>query len=343
MKLLATHDQNFDGVRTFLISAMIFTHGFEMFYILDYNRRLTYFVTIGFVFLSGFTMGVLYTERIRSDKFRWIMKLSIRSLKLLLIFVACNFFVVLCSPVKKTLIMKQSVADIIISMLLGDNQRLFAFDILVPIALTSFFFIFISVLFRDVRAFVFVAVFLFLIGATEYYDIMNYFGVKFLLIGLAGSVSGYLVGLLDWQRTLRVMIQYGFIWIIGAGLLLFFLSLGIFTQKGGEIDIAYQIIPTAALLLWVYLISFRWSLSYRWSVSLLNRTLSTNILFAYLFHILLINILFLMIPKDSLSLFPTLLVSVLILILTIATCQVLNILSSTSVMFQKLYSTLFKL
>ena len=344
MKLLENHDDDFDMVRTFLIVSMIITHAFEMFYVPDYNRRLTYFVTIGFVFLSGFTTGVLYSEIVRFHTSKSIKKLWFRTLKLFVIFLSCNLVVVLSLPSRFMLIRKMEFFEIVFSILLGDNQQLFAFDILVPIALTSFFFVFIVKLFYRTHFDIVLLVFiLLLIFAFENFNFINYLGVKLLLIGLVGSVTGHLIGLLDWVTVLKRIYHSGMLWITGGFVLLFFLLILAYTQKGGQINIYYQVIPTAAILLFVYLTSNTLSLARHKVALLLNRTLSANILFAYLFHIFIINLLFSIIPKDTLYFFSTSLISIIILIVTILACYMVNIINKKSVLFHRIYSSVFKL
>ena len=55
-RIFSARDQNFDFCRSFLVISMIFTHVFEVFYLYDYDRRITLFVTIGFVFDSEFVL-----------------------------------------------------------------------------------------------------------------------------------------------------------------------------------------------------------------------------------------------------------------------------------------------
>lgn len=92
---------------------------------------------------------------------------------------------------------------------LGTNQRSFAFDILVPIALTS---IFSWVLLKPplYNWMNLAAIFLFalLLRVFETENLLDYYGVKFLVIGLMGCSAGSVLRKLDWQNGLGTLLRY---------------------------------------------------------------------------------------------------------------------------------------
>ena len=205
MKILQSHDNSLDVCRSFLIVSMVFTHVFEMFYLPDYNRRLTYFVTIGFVFLSGFTTGAIYYERICINSKLYFKTLTIRALKLLMMFVACNLFILTISDSRFIFFNQLSISEIFISIFLGTHQTLFGFDILVPLALTSFFSWFVLKFLNKHISSAIIFIFLSFIWISEQTNILDYYGVKLLFTGLVGCLTGRFLNRLNWDNTLRIL------------------------------------------------------------------------------------------------------------------------------------------
>jgi len=343
VKLLQSYDDNFDVCRSFLIVSMVITHIFEMFYLPDYNRRLTYYVTIGFVFLSGFTVGALYSERIRINPQKYAKKLMGRAYKLLLLFVICNFFILLISQSRFNILIKLNIFDIVISIFLGTNQDLFGFDILIPIALTSFFSWSLLKALNNRLSLVFIFFFLLFLWFSETVNVLNYYGVKFLLIGIIGCLIGKLASNLDWSRALKTLSRSYATIICGILILIYYATMFLFSKQSGPIKVHYHLIPTVIMMFFVYILSYDFQLNDKLLIKIPNKTLSKNILFAYLFHLLVINILFLFIRKDSLSFFGTSVLALFVLSFTIATCYFVDFLNLKSVISARIYSSLFKL
>ena len=343
VKLLESRDDNFDVCRSFLVVSMVVTHVFEMFYLPDYNRHLTYYVTIGFVFISGFTVGALYSERIRNDPQKYMKKLMGRAYKLFIIFVICNSIIVLSIKTKFDAFIQLSIIDVIMSIFLGTNQALFGFDILVPIALTSFFSTFLLKARDSHLNLAFMLFFPLSVWGSEVANVLNYYGIKLLFIGLIGCLTGNLACNLDWDRTLKKLSNNSITTISGIAVLFYYTALIFFTTKSTPITVYYQVIPTIIMLFFVYMLSYDFRLSESLLIKIPNKVLAKYMLFAYLFHILVINLLFLVIEKDSLDFFGTSILALFVLSFTIATCHFVDFLNLKSPVLAKIYSRIFKL
>ena len=341
MKLLRSHDNNFDLCRTFLLISMIFTHSFGQFYIPDYDRNLTNYVTIGFVFLSGFTIGTIYFERVRNNPQLYFRRTITRVFKLFLIFIMGNLIIIVFSKSKIQFLYHTSILKRSISIFLGTNQPFYSFDILIPIATTTLFSWFILKYFDRYMSLLFIIAFYLFIYFTETRNILNFYGIKYLLSGLIGCLIGRLMNNLDWDRVLKILSQNYAIICFGSIILLYYLILNYRPLKG-DLQVHYHLIPTIIILLFVYLISYHFQLNKNQRFKILNETLSIQLLFSYLYHLLLIHILFLFFPKDSLDLIGTLLVVFFLISICIVTCLFIDFLSAKSIVLKKIYLYIFK-
>ena len=343
MKLLQSRDDNFDVCRSFLIISMVFTHVFEMFYLPDYNRHLTYYVTIGFIFLSGFTIGALYTERFRINPKKNLGKLFGRGFKLVVIFIICNLIILCIDPVRFKPLFQLGMLGIIMSVFLGTNQSIFGFDLLIPLAFTSFFsgLLLNNLNNRQILFFLFLS--LLLLWVSESLSVSNYYGVKFVITGIIGCCLGNLSGNLDWDKTMKAFSRRVLVIIFGILIILYY-TIIFYLEKGiDSFRLYYHLIPTVMILFFVYMLSYDFQLSKKLVIKIPNQTLSKNMLFAYLFHIFVINVLFLFIRKDSLAFFQTSLLAFLVLFFTTTICCFVDLLNSKSVVSKKIYSSVFKL
>ena len=322
---------------------MVITHVFEMFYIPDYDRRLTYYVTIGFVFLSGFTVGARYSEKTRANPRESAKKLMSRGYKLLLVYAISNFLVLLIRRSKFDILIESTPLDIVMSVFLGTNQRLFGFDILVPIALTSIFSWVLLKLFNNWVQLAAIFLFALLLRVFETENLLDYYGVKLLVIGLMGCLAGSLLRKLDWQNALGTLLRYHATLMSGMVVLLYYITMIVFSGGNAPIMVHYHVIPTVVMLLFVYMLSYVFHLGENFLIKLLNMTLAKYMLFAYLFHILLINVLFLWVRHDSLGFMHTLAVGVFVLLMTVAACYFVELTTSKSPICARIYSTGFKL
>lgn len=339
MKLLQSHDSNFDVCRSFLVVSMVFTHVFEMFYIPDYNRHLTYFVTIGFVFLSGFTIGALYKEKFNIDPKNSWKKIVRRALKLFILFAVCNAGVFLIKPSSLKAILQLNIFEIIVAVFLGTKQSIFGFDLLIPIALTSFFSGFLLSSMNDRLIIPILVLFSLFIWISEATKSLDYYGVKTLLTGMVGCCLGILSIKLDWRKTVELWSRNITVVIIGLTIFLYYTAILCHNQKSTNFIVYFHLIPTVIIIFYVYILSCKFDFLKK----LPYKTLSKNMLFAYLFHIFVINMLFQFIPKDSLGFYQTIFLALFILAFTIVVCYSADVMKTKSKNANKLYSTVFKL
>jgi hypothetical protein len=340
---LELRDDHFDLVRAFFVVSMVLTHTFEMFYLPDYNRNYTFFVTVGFVFLSGLTNSARYTRRVHAEPFESLEKLSRRALKLVVLFIVCNIIILTILPARFYEMARLSTLRLAESALFGLNQSAFGFDILVPIAVTTFlcwFFLRARSRWSLLYGLCFLA--LLLPMETLPIDSVNSFGVKLVLIGLIGSSLGQFLSELDWDVFLRVLGKIRTMVITGVAIILYYLLLAEFTVKGAAIVYFIHVIPTIVIGLFVYLASMNMGLLGHGLIKLPVSLLSRHMLFAYLFHILVINMVFFVVPKRSLSFSMCVLFSFLILLVTIVTCSSIDPISKRFSLAGKAYSLFFR-
>jgi hypothetical protein len=341
MKFLEYHDFYFDVCRAFLVVSMVFTHVFETLYTHDYNRNLTYFVTIGFVFISGLTIGALYNERMKIEPGKYAKKLLYRSLKLIMIYIFCNVIVLVILPERLMVLKNQGVKEILLSLFLGTNQGVFGFDILVPIAFTSFFSLILLKMTKDHLKLM--VLFFFVLATIEFAGVLDYYGIKLLLVGMIGCLLGTIILQFNWDNAVVKLLRCHVVLINALFLLMFYVFFCFTGWECNSMLISLHLFSTIAILLVVYLTSRMLNLNDKQFARSYAVLLSKFMLFSYLFHILLLNILFVFIQKDSLSLYDTVCVGFLVLLVTTAACHIAEIFISKSLFFSRVYTAVFKL
>ena len=172
---------------------------------------------------------------------------------------------------------------------------------------------------------------------------LDYYGIKFVITGIIGCFLGSLTSHLNWDQAMKTLVRPSFIVICGALILLYYVIMFYLGRRCGPVKVYYHLIPTVIMILFIYVTSYCLVLNNILLVRIPIRTLSRNILFAYLFHIMVINILFFFIRKDSLDFFETSMIGFFILVFTIATCFFVDFLNSRSAFCEKIYATFFKL
>jgi hypothetical protein len=345
MKILSYRDNDFDLPRSFLVLIMVISHVFQSFYIFDYNRHLTYFVLVGFVFLTGFTLSAVYHDRVIESPWFNIKRFMNRGFKLFIIFVICNIFTIMILPERLRHIALKTMLEIIKVAFFGTDQSLFAFDVLVPISITIFLCGFLIILSKRNSTSLLIIVFFWLIlFLLEILKIFNYYSVKLIIVGIIGCLAANMALYLDWNKTIE-KIKWNKFWFfsLGGAIFLYFAFLVFLNSLNVRFPLLMSIdlIPTVSILFYLYLISSRFKLSENRFLGYLNNSLSRYMLFAYLFHILAINCLFLFVPRDSLDLFQTILVAVSLSGFIIFTCKSLDSLISKFDFIRKGYSLIF--
>lgn len=344
MQFLKSHDNDFDTARAFLIVSMVFTHIYEMFYIPDYNRNYTFFVTIGFVLLAGFTNSIRYSNKVYERHSKYFMRYFKRFTKLLVLFIVTNIIVMAILPEKYILLTQLSPVKIIQCALLGSKSNIFAFDVLVPIAFTILLSWGLLSIASDKWAFITAVCLISLsaLGGRVAKGYLNSYFISMTLVGLTGSAVGKLISTLNWDDFMKKMIKTYMTEITAILTILYFLALIFLTKKGVHLPWFINFIPTIIILFFIYLVSRKMNLNNYRPIKFITEPLSKHTLFAYLFHILIINILFNIIPKGSLNSIACLFLGIFVLLVTLGMCYLIEYINGESTLAKRTYSMLFK-
>lgn len=340
MKILEKRDKNYDFVRAGLVFGMVVYHAFGACGV-DEPIFFRATITLGFVLLSGFTIGALYTPRIKRDPRKYSSILMRRGMKLLLMYLALNAVIFAVHPMRMRGLADGGPDDLFRSLLLITDQSKIAFDILVPIGATSLFSIFvlkrIPDRFLSTAAFGLASVF----ACIKIFDIFNYYSIKLLLIGLMGTILGKVVLCLDWDVFLKKMQERK-----GLFILLPFLAI-YYTFALWKYDyfnvMGLHVFPVLVALFNAYFISYSFDLM---DIPFLRSTaaaLSENLLFAYFFHILFLRAFLVVLGMGSMSLAQAMLLSCAVFSVTIFACMLNRKLTAASTLYRNSYGLFFKL
>lgn len=341
-RFLESRDRDFDTCRVFLIISMIIAHAFEGFYQPDFNRQLTAFVTVGFVFLAGFTTSTIYADRMATESLNYFGRFLKPSIKLTVLFFVCNVGKFIVKRNILSTLVQYTPMRVVQSVVLGLDQNLFGFGILIPISFTIFLSWFLLSIQSRIWSLPLAGAFFIVFWISEHWSLFNYFGIKFVLVGLIGSLMGKWVSGLSWKSSLLRLSALGI--NTGSGIFIFcyYLMLLFWSGRGSHLNFSVHLLPTIILLYLVYVISLKLRLARLIALRMLAETLSKHMLFAYIFHIGLLNLLCLVISKKGLDLLSTAEVSLFVLGVTVATCYLLNRANKKWVYSQALYNVVFR-
>ncbi len=180
-----------DFTKGFLVVTMVAYHTLN-YYLRGYHVLYAYvgYVTLAFVFYSGFVCGTVYVERFIQDKRTVYRRLIIRGLKIIALFLIINLVI--------NGLLKQNyngqVFDVywfvndFYSVFLAGSERISVFAILLPIG----YVLLLSALIMDMRKFkyVFCALVLLSVIAMSAFNAEPAFNVGSILVGLAGVTTG---------------------------------------------------------------------------------------------------------------------------------------------------------
>ena len=339
-RIFSKRDENFDFIRSILVISMIFTHAFNFFYRPDYNRNLSFFVTIGFVLISGFSLGAKNSERIPASPIKYLKIFLHRFLKIFLIFAVLNCLVLVAEPSRMKNFFNQSLIEIFIVVFTGDKNLIFAFDILPAIALTTLLsYLTIITIDKSTR----ISIITSFLSLFSILLIEQFFGdklitIKLSLVGIFGCSIGVAISNINLRNALKFIKQY----MIGMTLLiiLYFILMYFSLWPKGPKLLFRHIIPTLVLLVYVYLISNVYNLNNRLWFIIVNKTIGSYLLFSYIFHIIIIRILGFS-YESQLSFLSTLGFGFILTLITIIVCLILDFLRNHNGFFSKAYSALF--
>lgn len=343
MKFLQHRDDHFDLCRSSLVICMVITHIFQNFYIYGYTHHVPIINLIGFVFLSGITVAAVYSEKLVIAPKKMSRQLTARAGKLLLIFLVCNLIVILVMPERIVELSKLGFWGLILAIILGTHQSYIAFDVLVPIAVTFFISIFLMrVIRRNTISLILLILFMIMIWILEWLDVFNYYGVKLTIVGIIGCLTGISVRFLDWSRAAeRLSKKYSAIIIVGAIIIVYYFF-PIFFTKINLAKFSYHLLPTGLIMFFIYMGSYELNLN-KWSIiKNINNTLAKYMLFAYLFHILVINIITVFLEENSLDFIKAIGLGLILLTFTILVCYILDFVNAKSALSKRVYNAIFK-
>jgi peptidoglycan/LPS O-acetylase OafA/YrhL len=341
MRFLESRDDHFDMCRAFLVVSMIIAHAFESFYRPEFNRNYTAYVTLGFVFLSGFTVSAIYGQKVGRDPLRYFKRFTKRALKLFVLYVACNIVAVLLFRDRLAALEEQPVTRVAASIFLGTNQAVLGLDILMPIAMTLFISWFVLASGARKHCLFLIAVLCASLCFFELSRTFNYFGVKFTLIGLIGALAGRRVSDLPWDRISAKLFMPGVTIVVALFILAYYVNLALLTGKG-DIVFSLHLVPTFAMLFLVYALSNDLRLGQLTSISSVASILSQYMLFAYLFHLLLLNVLLLFLPRKGFTFLATGIIALVVMLVTVISCRVLDRSNRRSLCCSSIYGLVFK-
>lgn len=337
MRFLERRDDDFDIVKSFLVVSMIIAHSFQHLYIPVYNKHFTYYVLVGFVFLSGLSVGSIYRGKFLTMPIVTGWAILSRALKLLGIFLFANTMIVLLYPGSLLQISKLGLTDLFVSALLRDGQVRFSFAVLIAI---SFTFI-VSILLLSWRSWL-VDILLLGIGISALWFIeitgnFNYYTINMTIVGLIGVLAGKILSWVNWEVIRSNLSKWYF--AVWACYITYQAAL-IALDETWEFQVGHYLNVTIFLLLALYLTSYRFGLIKYRVAGLLNKSLANYMLFAYLFHIIFLRLLATFIGRGNLR--YTISVSLFTLAITILAGLSVAALTAKYKTLNRMYSLIFK-
>jgi len=337
MRFLEKRDDDFDIVKSFLVVSMIIAHSFQVFYIPIYNKHLTYYVLVGFVFLSGLTIGSVYQEKFltKPGVYGWVI--ISRALKLLGIFIFANAIIMLLAPNTILQSRELGLTDLLVSALLRDGGARFSFAVLIAIGFTFVGSVALLSWRRHLVDFLCWGLMISALWVIEIMGILDFYTVKMTIVGLIGVSSGKMLSSVNWGKIRSTLSKWYF--AAWACYITYQASLIAFDETW-RLNMGHYINVTIFLLLAVYLTSYRIGLSNYGAAKLLNKTLAKHMLFAYLFHLIFLRFFAKFIQRGN---FPfAFVVSLITLTITILVALSINTLTGKYKALNRTYSLVFR-
>lgn len=341
IKIFSSRDANFDACRSFLVISMIFTHVFENLYLPDYNRRLTFFVTIGFVLISGFVLGGKSSKNLATKPLAYFNRYFRRFVKLFLVYFFCNIPIMILEPSRIAMIHKLSFLSFFWIVSSGGASAIFGFDILPAIAFTTLF-SWVVISMDTKRPFFLSLIIFFMLWIFEFSFGAKFINIRLLLIGIYGCFLGKAASHVPWNKFIKIVSDIKILIVLTVLSVLYFVVVFYRYWPNGSILLWRHLIPTTLLLLLIYLISDYFQLENKKWMQILNTTIGKYMLFSYIFHIGLIK-LALMFAKGNFDFKSCLFISTLLTSIMIGICYLLDIGRKRFFMVSKTYALFFEL
>lgn len=339
---LKARDSDFDTTKSFLIISMIVAHSIQKMFISLYDRNLTYYVPIGFVFLSGLTLGGVFFDKLLSNRNQFSWHVLSRGLKLLIIFLILNLILILISPHLLKLLLSSKSSEIFLALINsergGNNPSIFfSFVVLVPIAFTFIFGFTLLIWKNNKLDWALIALGIIALWIIEKTGNLDYYAVKLTIIGCIGILLAKMLHSANWLNMISKLSK----WVIPIFICyIVYQAVLIVINQDAALLPQHYIFVTTLLLLTVYLTSYRLELTSFKMVELINRGLAKHMLFAYLFHILFLTILQKFVSRGNV--YFTIVVSLLTIVVTTSAGLIVNAMTKKYRTFNKLYAFIFK-
>ena len=324
-KLFSARDHDFDFCRSFLVISMIFGHSFINYYLPDYNRNLTAFVTIAFVFISGFSIGAVHFKYSSLAPRVNLFHALKRTFRFYLLYLACNAVVISLDQGRLAILSNTPFYAIIFNNIFGTVGPAFILDILPPIALTTLYsWFFLELKDKNIPYYIlmiFVPILALL--AIESIADMELATLELSLVGVSGCFIGKIAALINWNNFIRKMSRIKIIVILGLIISCYFLAVRYSFWPQGPILVWLHFPFIIVLMFFVYIISYSLNLSnFQW-IRFTNSTIGKYTLFSYIFHIGVIKLSCLFVDKEF-SFSQTTFLAFFLLGIMIACCYLLE-------------------
>jgi hypothetical protein len=322
---------------------MIFAHTFQNYFLSDYNRHMTFFVIVGFVSLSGFTSSAVNAGKMAGRCQETGSRIFKRALKIFAIFLVCNFMLLLSSGHRRSLEAGYDLGGLLVLMLSGNSQGIFALNVLIPIGFTLLLSIPIMALFRTGKSKLVLLLLLIAAHCLSYQlGFADNYSVSLTLVGCVGTVLGSMARDVEWDAFLWKILSRTWLLPLSYALVAAYFIASGFLDERTYLLLSYHFLPTLLLMSSLYFSSLRFGLDRIRLIRFLNRTLGKNMLFAYLYHILIIVQLRGVLKQNGYALGETLRLSTSLLLFTVFSCHILNVLNEKSGFVSRAYSLVFK-
>ncbi|HNR14322.1 MAG TPA: hypothetical protein PLG17_00315 [Thermodesulfobacteriota bacterium] len=343
-RFLESHDRSYDFCRTYLVLGMIFAHTFSWYYCGTYYNCLLIMFQCGFIYMAGFTSAVLYSQKLSDHPKQIRTKLFTRFYQFMALFILLNLFICTMRPERLyTLTHAYSLPDIVFRIIiLRENANLISFEMLVPIAFTCLFSWFLIRSFRP-RISLLLALFLilslFLIEATGRF---NYYGIRFIIIGLIGCLTGIFVSTLPWDKVKTRLMAPSLLLAVCLTIIVYLSLNYIFREEQRPIFYSVHVTFAVLNLLFAYQVAEKLQLAYDGIFSRLFSILGERMLFVYVVHLMIIYLLSGFIGMHTYSFFHTIAIAGGIILATAGVCHFVIVSSIRYPLVKNAYLLFFK-
>ena len=308
-----------DYVKGLLVITMIVFHTFTNFYANPKTiLTITKFVSGGFIYLTGFLLGYHYLEKMNSDPIGTKKRLIIRALKLFSLFIIMNIGIFVPSSTQFSLEIVQKLYN---HLVIGGGAS--RFEIILPISYLLLLSPFLLSFNRNQRYIaIFISITIIVMRTLKL--IPHSTNLFFMLIGYAGLIcSVYLI-------NLDVLRKFGMVSFLIAVLVGFIR----FTYDNIIIYIIYII----SVLTLFYIFSD--AIDKNNIISKMILTIGKYTLFSYIFHVVIIVILYKLFPKKA-TLLENFFIIVIVSMILYSSLRVLDLSRNKFFWIDRLYRFVF--